>query len=90
MRKAVTLRNTDRGQAATCRLDGPFLSLTGENGEGNPETLTIPARGEVTVDAAALRCEDVRRRLKPAGPLQVLREFVPLPGDPRPLFDLSR
>lgn len=90
MRKRAVLKNTNRGQAVTCRLDGPFVGIKGQNGEGKAETLTVLARSEVHVDSEVLRCEDVKRRLVPGGGLVLVREYVPVPGDPPALFDLSR
>lgn len=90
LRERAELRNLDKGQAVTCSLDGPYLSFSGPNGPGKPETLTILARERVVVDAAVLRCPDVARRLAPRGPLKVVRRWVPLPDEQPCMFDLSR
>lgn len=89
LRERAEIRNDLRGQAVTAKLDGPFSSPPGDNGPGNPETLTVLAREKVIVDAAVLRCADVARQLYPKGPLRVLRRFVPLPSDPECMFDLG-
>lgn len=84
MRQAVRLKNTDRAQSVTCRLDGPFVK------DDQPQTLTILAGQVVTVDIAIMRCEDVGRRMvKNGGTLKELERFTPLPSDPKPLFSLS-
>lgn len=83
MRQAVRLKNTDRSQAVTVRLDGPFAK------DGSSPTLTILAGETVSVDAAVLRCDDLARRLKPHGPIKSLGTYIPTPADPQPLFYLG-
>lgn len=88
VRKRAVIRNMDRGQMVTCRLDGPYLGYPGPNGVGQPETLTFLGNERKHLDVAVLRCGDVQGKLR-TGVLRKLREYMPVPGDSPVEYDLT-